>query len=286
MRNKILVTGGTGKTGSRLAKQLRASGHHPRIASRNPDGSNQVRFDWSDPASYTAALDEVKAIYLVAPANVPEPLAAMQPFIDRAIGNGVERFVLLSASSLEEGGPMMGAVHRYLHDHASGWFVLRPTWFMQNFSEQQHLPTIRDEQAIYSATGDGRVPFIDADDIAAAAAAALTDPAIPNGDAILTGPQSLSYDEVADILSDALGITITHYKLSEQELTERIQSGGLSRSYAELLAAMDTAIAAGGEDRLTDSVVALAGKTPQDLTGFVVRNIERWKTLQTSKSSS
>ncbi|SIN87726.1 ergot alkaloid biosynthesis protein, AFUA_2G17970 family [Parasphingorhabdus marina DSM 22363] len=286
MRNKFLVTGGTGKTGSRLAKLLRASGHCPLVATRNPDSSDQVRLDWADSATYEAALDGVKAIYLVAPANVPEPLTAMQPFIDRAIASGVERFVLLSASSLEEGGPMMGAVHRYLHEQAPSWFVLRPTWFMQNFSEQQHLPTIRDEHAIYSATDDGRVPFIDADDIAAVAAVALTDPAMPNGDAILTGPRSLSYDEVAEVLSDALGITIIHQKLSEKDLAGRIQSGGLSRIYAELLAAMDTAIAAGGEDRLTDSVVVLTGKTPRDLTGFVARNIERWKTPQTVRGSS
>ncbi len=286
MRNKILVTGGTGKTGSRLAHQLRASSHSPLVATRNPHETDQVRFDWADTATYEAALDEVKAIYLVAPANVPEPLAAMQPFIDRAIASGVERFVLLSASSLEEGGPMMGAVHRYLHDHAPGWFVLRPTWFMQNFSEQQHLPTIRDEHAIYSATGDGRVPFIDADDIAAVAAAALTDPAIPNGDAILTGPKSLSYDEVAEILTDALGITITHHKLSEQELVERIQSSGLSKTYAELLAAMDTAIAAGGEDRLTGSVYELTGNAPQDLTSFVARNVELWKVRQKMERQS
>ncbi|WP_108810398.1 ergot alkaloid biosynthesis protein [Sphingorhabdus sp. Alg231-15] len=277
MLNKILVTGGTGKTGSRLAKQLRASGHSPRIATRNPDGADQVWFDWADQGSYQAALDEVKAIYLVAPANVPEPLAAMKPFIDRAIDSGVERFVLLSASSLEEGGPMMGAVHRYLHEHAPGWFVLRPTWFMQNFSEQQHLPTIRDEQAIYSATGDGRVPFVDADDIAAVAAAALTDPNIPDDDAILTGPQLLSYDEVAEVLSDALGCTITHHHLSERELIERFETDGMNRTYAELLAAMDTAIAVGGEAQLSGSVTELTGIAPQDFTGFVARNIERWK---------
>ncbi len=286
MRSDILVTGGTGKTGSRLVKRLLALGHSPRIASRKPKGADQVHFDWADPDSYEAALDKVRAIYLVAPANVPEPLAAMQPFIDRAIAGGVGRFVLLSASSLDEGGPMMGAVHRYLHDHAPGWFVLRPTWFMQNFSEQQHLPTIRDEQAIYSATGEGRVPFIDADDIAAVAAAALTEPAFPNGDTILTGPKSLSYDEVATLLTDALGVAITHYHLSDREMIERFEAGGLSRPYAELLTAMDTAIAVGGEDRLTTSVIELAGKTPQDFSDFVARNIKVWETPQISKRSA
>lgn len=70
-----------------------------------------------------------------------------------ALSSGVRRFVLLSASSLEAGGPMMGQVHAYLQSMAPEWAVLRPSWFMQNFSEQQRLATIRDEGAIYSATG-------------------------------------------------------------------------------------------------------------------------------------
>ncbi len=281
MRNNILVTGGTGKTGSRLVNRLRASGHCPSIATRTPDSADQVRFDWQDSSSYQAALDNVKAIYLVAPANVSEPLDVMRPFIDRAIADGVERFVLLSASSLEEGGPMMGAVHGYLREHAPRWFVLRPTWFMQNFSEQQHLPTIRDEHAIYSATGNGRVPFIDADDIAAAAAVALTDHDIPNGDAILTGPETLSYDEVANTLSIALGFTITHHHLSGQQLVERFEASGLNKNYADLLTAMDLQIADGSEDRLTNAIVQMTGKSPRHLTSFVAQNIEAWNPSKT-----
>jgi len=285
MQNKILIIGGTGKTGSRLAQQLRAIGHQPRIATRNPHKHDQVRFDWSDPASYQLALDRVGAMYLVAPANDLEPLAAMQPFIDRAIDSGVERFVLLSASSLEAGGPMMGDVHRYLRDHAPGWFVLRPTWFMQNFSEQQHLPTIRDEHAIYSATGEGRVPFIDAEDIAAVATAALTDRDFPNGEAILTGPNSLSYDDVAGMLSNKLGFTITHHHLSHQQLTERLELSGLSKSYAEVLAGMDAQIAMGSEDRVTDAVIRLTGKPPRDFASFVSQNILFWKPTKIKRTA-
>lgn len=280
MKNKILVTGGTGKTGSRLVKHLLSNGHVASVATRFPNSIDQVRFDWSDTASYETALDKVKAIYLVAPANDPVPLTAMQPFIDLAIDSGVERFVLLSASSLEEGGPMMGAVHRYLHDHAPNWFVLRPTWFMQNFSEQQHLPTIRDAHAIYSATGNGRVPFIDADDIAAVAAAVLTDTKPINGDAILTGTQSLSYDEVAQLLSRALGFTIKHQHLSQhlsqQQLTQHIKASGLSSNYSKLLSAMDADIATGSEDRITDSVKRISGKEPIRMIDFVMRNRKAW----------
>ncbi|NBJ13652.1 NAD(P)H-binding protein [Microvirga arsenatis] len=168
----ILLTGGTGKTGRRIAAQLAGKGLKARIASptgAGPAGHQGVRFDWLDESTYADAVAGISAVYLLAPAGVAEPLPAMQPFLDQALKAGVHRFVLLSASSLEEDGPMMGKVHAYLRRNAPEWAVLRPTWFMQNFSEQQHLPTIRDEGRIYSATGDGRVPFIDADDIGASA---------------------------------------------------------------------------------------------------------------------
>lgn len=187
MRDQILITGGTGKTGSRVAHSLRERGIEPRLASRSPKGAASVRFDWRDTATFPVALADVRAVYLVAPTDTAEPLDAMRPFLEQAIGSGVDRFVLLSASSLEEGGPMMGAVHAFLKRHALHWAVLRPTWFMQNFSEGPHLPTIRDEGAIYSATGDGRVPFIDAGDIADVATQALVDPLFPNRDARADG---------------------------------------------------------------------------------------------------
>lgn len=160
MRNQILITGGTGKTGSRLAQQLRERGLEPRVASRSPRGEGTVRFEWHERATFTDALAGVRAIYLVAPTDTASPLDAMRPFIEQAIDSGISRFVLLSASSLEEGAPMMGSVHAFLKHHAPGWIALRPTWFLQNFSEGPHAATIREEGVIYSATGAGRVAFI------------------------------------------------------------------------------------------------------------------------------
>ena len=140
----ILVTGGTGKTGRRIVARLQA------------ERPGEVRFDWSEPGSFDAALDGVSAVYLLAPPTAADTLENMRPFLERALNQGVQRFVLQSASSLAAGGPMMGQVHAYLQAHAPSWVVLRPSWFMQNFSEGQHLPTIRDEGAIYTATGEGR----------------------------------------------------------------------------------------------------------------------------------
>eukprot|EP00903_Cladosiphon_okamuranus_P001951 g1949.t1 len=256
MTKTILVTGGTGKTGSRVAEQLRETWGEPRIATRNPSAETHVRFDWSDASTFAKAFENVGAIYLVAPTDTVETLAAMLPGLEAALAAGVKRFVLLSASSLEEGGPMMGAVHAWLRNNAPEWVVLRPTWFMQNFSELHHRGPIRDESAIYTATGDGRIGFIDAADIAACAAAVLVAVEVENTDYILTGPEAISYDDVAEALSKQLGRRVHHNRLTVEGLAARHCEHGLTEDYARTLAAMDGAIAGGSEDRVTDTVLA------------------------------
>ncbi|WP_246245978.1 NAD(P)H-binding protein [Mesorhizobium zhangyense] len=181
MVDRVLVTGGTGKTGSLVAQQLAARGVEARIATRKATTPVQVRFEWGDVASYRAALDGVDAIYLVAPTDRTDHLPAMRPLLEQAVEQGVAQLVLLSASSLLEGGPMMGEVHAWLHANAPRWVVLRPSWFMQNFVTQ-HLPSIVNEGCIYSATQDGRIPFIDAADIAAVAVKALVDQTLGSGE--------------------------------------------------------------------------------------------------------
>ena len=276
----ILLTGGTGKTGRRIAERLSRGGRRARVASRSGRsiaGHEGSRFNWGEPEGYADALRGVEAIYLVAPSDATDPLGAMLPFLERARGAGVRRFVLLSASSLEKGGPLMGRVHAWLEAEAPEWAVLRPTWFMQNFSEAQHQPSIRDEDKIYTAAGDGRVPFIDADDIAAAAVAALLAPEPPNRDFVLTGPRALSYDDVATIIGEAAGRPVEHVRLTEAELAQRWRALGIAPEYAAALAAMDTAIAGGSEDRLSDAVVTLTGAAPRSFETFAAENAAGWQ---------
>ncbi|KZM51548.1 ergot alkaloid biosynthesis protein [Labrenzia sp. OB1] len=276
MSDLFLVTGGTGKTGRRVAALLRDRASDVRIATRNPQIPGQVRFDWGQPDLFAAALGSVKAVYLVAPTDRTDHLAVMKPFLQCALGMGVSRFVLLSASSLQRGGAMMGEVHDWLAGNVPEFCILRPTWFMQNFSEQQHRTTIRDESRIYSATGEGRVPFINADDIAASAVAALTTSSPPNTDMILTGPEALSYEAVASEIGLAAGRKIDHVCLSEDHLAARFTILGMEAGYARGLASMDTAIAKGSENRLSDGVFRLTGRQPGAFRDFVRRNRSAW----------
>lgn len=274
--SRILVTGASGKTGRRVVEHLVGMGIQPRSALRIAAGDETVRFDWTAPQTHLEALKDISAIYLVAPPGVVDQLPVMQPLLEQALQSGVTRFVLLSASSLEENGPMMGQVHAWLKIHVPSWIVLRPTWFMQNFSEQHHLPTIVGENAIFSATGDGRIGFIDAEDIAAVAAVALTAPDFPSGDLILTGPETLSYDDVATLIGQAVGREIYHRRLSEHQMADRFVTFGVPERFASGLAAMDSAIAAGAEDRMTDNVSKVTGRPARSFQDFVMRSVGAW----------
>lgn len=272
----ILVTGGTGTTGRLVAEGLRKACILPRIATRKPSGENDILFDWQQPESARRAFDGVYAMYIVAPTSTSDHGTVVPPILDIALSSGVQRFVLLSASSLEAGGPMMGQIHAYLAASAPEWTVLRPTWFLQNFSQPQHQQTIRQENAIYSATGSGRIGFIDANDIARAAVSALLEDRSWNRDFILTGPETLSYAQIASKLSSILDRPIRYVKLSVEQLAERHRAGGLDRDYAELLASMDKWIEEGHEDRLTDGVLTLTQQAPTPADAFIRANIKSW----------
>lgn len=275
MTRRILVTGGTGKTGRRLVEVLRASGAWVVPAARSvPPGG--ISFDWTDPTSWSAALSEVHAAYLVAPPGDWDAGETVIRFVATAIECGVERFVLLSGSPIEAGGPAMGKVHAWLQTSSVQWAVLRPSWFMENLSEGPHRLTIRDERAIYTAAGDGRVPFISAWDIARAAAHMLTSEHPANEDFVLTGSEPLSYDDVAHRLSCALGVTITHHPLTFDELVTRLSKNGLTETQAQALAIMDLVIAEGAEDRVTGLVEALTRRAPVSFDQFVRNNVAAW----------
>ncbi len=273
MSGTVLVTGGTGKTGRRVVSRLRARGIDARVGSRKEPAS----FDWADATTHEAALRDVGAIYLVAPTGALDALQAMRPFLERALASGVRRYVLLSASSLEEGGPLMGAVHAWLKAETPEWVALRPTWFMQNFSEQHHRDTIREERVIESAAGDGRVGFIDAENIAEVAVEALVRPDFASRELVITGPETLSYDDVAATIAQALGETVRHRRLTEAELAARHTRTGMPEVYAKMLAAMDTSIAGGSEDRVTPGVLEATGHGPGSFRQFVSGAVAAWR---------
>jgi ergot alkaloid biosynthesis protein len=275
VRERVLITGATGKTGHRLLALLDERNISARAASRKPP-TGGVHFDWTDRTTWDTALVDVRSVYLVAPMGADDAVSLMTEFIETAISRGVARFVLLSASPIEAGGPAMGQVHQWLAGSGAEWAVLRPSWFMENLSEGPHCITIRDERAIYTATGHGRVPFISAHDIARGAAAALTAKDAPNSDFVLTGPDLINYDEVARRISDAIGETVVHHSLTFDELVARHVANGLIEPHAQTLALMDLIIAEGAEDRTTTRLAELSSEPPVTFDQFVAHAAPSW----------
>jgi uncharacterized protein YbjT (DUF2867 family) len=199
----ILVVGATGKTGSRVAQRLADRGTSVRRAARN---GADVHFEWSDPKTFEPALRGVSGIYLVSPVMRVDFAGVVSRFLDEAERARVRHITCLSAYGADHAPPEMAlrAVELDLASRSSlSHSILRPAWFMQNFSES-FLKPLNDEIAV--PCGTGAEAFVSAEDIASVAVATLSSPARHAGRAYaLTGPDALTFEETARLISIAVG---------------------------------------------------------------------------------
>lgn len=219
----ILITGGTGKVGSCIARLCQSSSISYLIASRASSSATAdtvhptVKFDWLDRTTWsnpfittTTNNAPITAVFLVAP-PVIDCSPIMNDFIDLARReHGVRRFVLLSATIIEAGGVAYGGTAKYLQDLGGqgevGFGIMRPTWFMDNWADQDNVrKPVREEGRAYSATGDGKIPWVSKTDIAACAFHALTAGEAPNDDYLILGPELLSWGDVSLMFHPSAG---------------------------------------------------------------------------------
>lgn len=265
---RVLVLGASGTVGRRLVADLTRRGVDVRRGGRGPDAD--ARFDWSDPTTHPAALAGVEAVHVIAPAGVADPAPVVLPFLALAADAGVRRATLQSSSAIPLRGQGLGLVGARLREFVPAATVLRPTWFASNLTgEHAHADSVRAHDEVVTATGTGRIPFIDPADIAAVAATILTGSGEAPTDLVLTGPRPVSFDEAAAALTVFTGREIVHRNVSEDELADRWTGIGVPAEFAALLAAMDTAIAAGSEDRTTTAVSDVLGRPARTLEEFL-----------------
>lgn len=269
---KILVLGATGNTGSALVQLLEASGSPVRTASRGESAGSpdHVRFAWDDPRTHGPAVAGVERLYLVAPVGVADPLPLVEPFLAEALAAGLQRVVLLSSSAVNSGDPGLGQIDALVRATVPEWAILRPSWFMQNFVGNHPLAQgIRSRREIVTATGDGRLPFVDARDIAATAAALLQADSIVSSEHLVTGPQALSYADAADLIGEVMGRPVRHVAITEEALTRRLITAGYEAAFASALARLDADIRTGRQAQIADTVHRLTGRPPRSLHDFI-----------------
>ncbi|ALE75295.1 oxidoreductase [Pseudonocardia sp. EC080610-09] len=257
----VLVTGATGTTGSRVAALLDDAGADVRRAAR----STPVRFDWADPATHDAAFDGVDRLYLLPPLATPDPAPVVAPVLERAVGRGLRRVVLLSAAAVERGTPGLGAVQDLVAETVPEPVLLRPSWFTQNLLGDHLAARGLRSGELVTATGDGRLPFVDAGDIAAVAAALLLADGPPEPDVVVTGPEPLSYDDVCAVWTDVTGTPARHVAVSVAAMTDRLVADGMPADYAAVLAGLDGLIATGAQSGTSDAVRRWTGREPRSV---------------------
>ena len=249
-----LILGGTGKTGRRVAQRV----DQARIASRRNG------FDLGDPSSW--ALDGVTAVYLVEPDLQAEP--RLPRFVTEAVAAGARRLVLLSAPRAGEEGHPLYTAERAVRESGVGWTILHPNWFAQNFSEGPWAQGIRDG-VLTLPTGDGGAPFIDAEDIAEVAAAALTGDGHHGEVYELTGPRAVSFGEAVALIARAAGREIEHEDVDPEAFVERQTAYGVPLPVARLLTGLLTDLRDGRGADLADGVERALGRPPRSFEDFV-----------------
>ncbi|GAA4239273.1 NAD(P)H-binding protein [Actinomadura meridiana] len=265
----VLILGGTGKTGRRVAHRLQSRGETVRAASRGSD----IRFDLDDPTTWKPALDGATAAYLVDPETRPNPATDPRERIPRlvpeAVDAGVRRLVLLSAPGVEfmDDHPL-AEVEQAVRDSGVAWTILRPSWFSQNFSEAFFLPGVL-SGTLSLPTGDGRTPFIDAEDIADVAASALTDDRHDGQIYDLTGPRAITFGEVADLIGKATGRTVRYEDVDPRAYVERQIAGGVPPTIAEWYTRLFATIRDGTGEAPTDDVERALGRAPRRFEDYV-----------------
>ena len=274
----VLVTGATGKTGTALVETLRAHSVPVRAGSRGASARDPdaVRFDWDDPATHSVALRGIDQVYLVPPPSALDPLPVVEPFLAEARRAGVRRLVLLGSAIVFPDAPGRLELEARVREQP-GWVVLRPSAFMHNFLRPHPLGQgIRLWGEIRTSAGDGRVGWIDVQDIAEAAAALLSAPDLDDDDYHLTGPEALSYREAASIITAESGWPVRVHHFDVDDMAAGYRAAGLPSSFAASLAAAEIGTKAGDDAQITTSVLDLTGRPPRTFDEFVRRNVSEW----------
>lgn len=256
-----LVLGGTGKTGRRIVSRLQARDLSVRVGSR----SGTPPFDWNNETTWDACLEDVNAVYVnYAPdLAVPGATDAIRAFVARATAQGVERLVLLSGRGESEAQ----ACERIVQESGVAWTVVRASWFFQNFSEGAFVDMVQAGRITLPA-GSVQEPFIDVDDIADVAVAALTESGHAGQIYEVTGPRLMTFAETVAEMSRATGREIAYTEIPHEAFIAGVKESGAPDEVTWLLDYLFSTVLDGRNAHLADGVQRALGRAPRDFTTF------------------
>jgi len=275
----VLVTGATGTVGSRVVDRLTDRDVTVRAATRGPADEQfqgdvePVAFDFEKPETWGAAFEGVDAVFLVRPPAIARVGDSMLPAIDAGARVGVERIVLLSVLGAEQ-NPLLPhrKIEKHLRDSDATWTFLRASFFMENLLAV-HRREITEHGEIVVPAGDGETSFVAADDVAAMAVAALTESGHEYRAYDVTGPEAVTYYDVAHTLSDALDRSVTYEAPSLARFVRHSRRLGRDWSFLLVMAALYTTARLGLAGRVSDDVKRVLGRPTMSFREWAKRNV-------------
>ena len=290
MDRPILVTGGTGTVGREVVRLLAERGVDVRVGTRRPDapgdpaagpaggppGVTRVRFDFHDPSTFGAALRGVGKLFLLWPPQLAGARREIRPCVAAARRAGVEHVVFLSVLGAER-NPLLPhyRIERLLRASGMAYTLLRASYFMQNLTSV-HREEIRQRGELFVPAGRGRTSFVDARDVAAAGAVALTEPGHLNRAYALTGPAAVDFYHVARLLTEVLSRPVFYRAPSTARYAYTLLRRGLPLRRVAVSAAIYTYIRAGLAATVGGDTAGVLRRPPVTLRRFVEAHRHRW----------
>lgn len=259
-----LVLGGTGKTGRRIVERLEAKNRRTRVGSRSAVPS----FDWSNAASWDACLADADSVYInYAPdLAVPGATDSIRAFVGRAKRQGVRRVVLLSGRGEAEAQ----ACERIVQQSGLIWTIVRASWFNQNFSEGAFIEMVQAGKIALPA-GATPEPFVDVDDIADVAVAALSESGHAGEVYEVTGPRLMTLNDVAAELSRATGRSITYEQVPHEAFVAGVANAGAPEAVVWMMDYLFSTVLDGRNAHLADGVQRALGRPPKDFADYATQ---------------
>ncbi|MEU4668337.1 NAD(P)H-binding protein [Amycolatopsis sp. NPDC023774] len=274
----VWVEGATGKAGKRVAQALTAAGLDVRAAGRHPSAApghgTPTLFVWSDRSTWDTSVADADALFLKG-LDVRDDAASMISNLI-ATATRAQHVVLMSAYGVDK-GPAAGnraRVEQAVRESGRDWTILRPNWLMQNFDEDEavYARAIREDDELYAGSGGHLVSFVDARDVADAAVAVLMSDGHHGRAYDLTGPESLTFAEVAEALAKASGRPVRHVDADLEQHRAHFARSGRPDAWIDHMMHLFVLVRADVSAGVTDHVEQLTGHAPRTLADYAQEN--------------
>ena len=274
----ILVTGATGNVGRAVVEALQARGLPVRPGLRDPSGDPRaVALDFFRPETFINAVAGAGGLFLLRPPPISDVKPTLNALVDAALAAGVKKIVFLSVIGADTRGYIPHAkVEKHLAQSTAEWTFLRAGFFAQNLGDA-YRPDIREHDELFVPAGAGKAAFVDVRDIGEVAALAFAEPGHIGQGYTLTGPEPLDFDQVAALLSAALGRKIQYTRPGVLRYLLRMRRRGLPFMQALVQAVLHFGLRFGQAESLDPTLARLLGRPPRTLAQYIADHVDLWR---------